>query len=236
MAPSLRAFQSPLEASQHERQAIARLTLAFIAVSFAVHWLIGAAYHPFRLAEPPAPQPTQFVTIDHFWTPTPSPPVTRTPTPAPAKDVDSTPRPSTQVIKPVESPPITRPQPTDPGGVPQPLGSATPAGVGPTDTSQLPPASPAAEPTFAPCRIVRKVEPQYPDIVKAGGFQGTVAVVLTIGPNGEALSVRVGESSGNRALDDAAVAAARASTYWCPPAAGREAELYQVIYRFVLDQ
>ena len=102
--------------------------------------------------------------------------------------------------------------------------------------SSGPPTTAEPEQTFAPCRIVRKVEPLYPDVVKHESVQGVASVIILIGPNGEALSARIGESSGSRALDDAALAAARASSYQCPPATGRQAELYQVIYQFSLDQ
>ncbi len=232
MAPSLRASVSPLESSQRERKSIAKLTLAFIAISVLVHWLIGAAYQPKRIVITAEPRETTLVITRETPTPTPEP-STPTPTPAPARHVDSTPQPGLRAPKILVSPPVTRPGSPNPGESPGPRAPASPGGTGPTDTPPLPPAS--AAPDFAPCRIVHKVEPVYPDVVKQGGYQGTVAVILSIGPNGEVLSARVGESSGNQALDDSALAAARASTYQCPPAAGREVELYQVIYRFTLD-
>lgn len=231
MAPSLRASESPLEASQRERKAIAKLTLAFICVSLAVHGLFGAVYRPLAIPVEPAPHETT-LWVGPLETPTPSPP---NPTPALAARRQSTPQPDAQSHQPRVQPPHPRPGITGVPESPGPGPTPTDGAVGPTD-GPAPTATAEPEQTFTPCRIVRKVEPQYPDFVKQSGTQGSVSIVVLIGPNGEALTARVGESSGNKALDEAALAAARASTYQCPPAAGRQAELYQVIYQFTLDQ
>jgi TonB family protein len=83
--------------------------------------------------------------------------------------------------------------------------------------------------------MLRKVQPDYPDSVKGAGIQGTTIVIVAIGPDGQVVSARVGDSSGNSTLDNAAVAAARASSYACPPTASHQTDLYQVIYVFSLD-
>lgn len=84
--------------------------------------------------------------------------------------------------------------------------------------------------------MLRKIQPDYPEFVKSAGIQGTASVIVAIGPDGQVQSARIGESSSNASLDNAALAAARASTYSCPPAQGRPGtELYQVIYQFKLD-
>ena len=235
MAPSLRASETPLEYSQRERKAIVRLTLAFIVVSLAAHWLFGAFYHPRKIVVQPEPVSTILVQTEKP-TPTPTPAPRITPTPMPTARRAETAQSNASPHPPIIRPPRIPVAPHIGDRTPGPDVVPSPGDGGSNDLASAPPGTPQPVQTFAPCRIVRKVEPQYPDIVKGSGMQGAVSIVLLIGPHGEALSARVGESSGNQALDDAALAAARASTYSCPPAAGREAELYQVVYQFILDQ
>ena len=84
--------------------------------------------------------------------------------------------------------------------------------------------------------MTRKIQPDYPDWIKSAGIQGTAIVILSMAPNGEVLSARIGDSSGNAGLDQAALNAARASAYACPAETGRGGpDLYQVIYTFRLD-
>lgn len=101
-------------------------------------------------------------------------------------------------------------------------------------------ATPDAEPTpvYAPtivvdARFVDRVTPVYPDIAREQGVQGTAIVLATIGPDGRVLSVAVDQSTGNRQLDNAAVAAARASRFAPPEIDGKPAtETYRIVYTF----
>ena len=83
--------------------------------------------------------------------------------------------------------------------------------------------------------FVHRAPLRYPEIAKDAGWQGTVMILLTIGPNGiERTSI--GSSSGYPALDRAALAAAKESTYRSPEVNGRPAiETYRIIYTFSLD-
>ena len=101
-------------------------------------------------------------------------------------------------------------------------------------------ATPDAEPTpvYAPtivvdARFVDRVTPVYPDIAREQGAQGTAIVLATIGPDGRVLSVAVDQSTGNHQLDNAAVAAARASRFAPPEIDGKPAtETYRIVYSF----
>jgi len=97
-----------------------------------------------------------------------------------------------------------------------------------------------ATPVYAPeivvdARFTREVHPDYPEVAKAQNAQGTAVVLATIGPNGNVLSARIDQSTGNRLLDSAALQAARASGFEPPKINGKAAtETYRLIYTFSL--
>ena len=103
-------------------------------------------------------------------------------------------------------------------------------------------AAPAADatPVYAPemvveARFVHQAQPDYPDIAKEQNAQGTAVVLATIGPNGNVLSTRIDQSTGNKLLDAAALAAARQSTFEPPMINGKPAtETYRLVYTFAL--
>jgi periplasmic protein TonB len=235
MAPSLHASESPSEYSKRERKAIVLLTLAFVVLSTIAHFALGALYRPLPQPHDIAPQPHESTTwgrLDRQPAPTP------TPTPPPSVRVVATTRPMPTGRPAHTRAPIAKP-PSLPGqGDKGPAsGSDAPGSPGPVaPESPQPSAPPEPAASFAPCRMTRKIQPDYPDWIKQAGIQGTAIVILSLGPNGDVLSARVGDSSGNAALDQAALAAARASGYECPPNTGRGgSDLYQVIYTFRLD-
>ncbi|HTV74705.1 MAG TPA: TonB family protein [Candidatus Acidoferrales bacterium] len=57
------------------------------------------------------------------------------------------------------------------------------------------------------------VQPEYPEIAREQGAVGTTEVQVTLDERGGVVAVAVAQSSGNKALDEAALAAARASTF-----------------------
>jgi protein TonB len=61
--------------------------------------------------------------------------------------------------------------------------------------------------------VVREVQPDYPEELREQGVQGTVTVRYTVDENGKVTGVSVERSSGNDALDDAAVRAIRRYRY-----------------------
>lgn len=58
-----------------------------------------------------------------------------------------------------------------------------------------------------------KVSPTYPQAALKAGIQGHVIVAITVGWNGRLLASSIRSSSGSTLLDDAALDAARESTY-----------------------
>ncbi len=228
MAPSPRLSITQAESSKRERKAIVLLTVAFVVLSALMHFVLGSFYHPLPTPPDAVPQPHETLIMGSLDTPPPPtpPPVAHTETPKPSAASSAAP----SRRRPV-SPPQLPPGPTAGPGIDVPP-SAPPGNTG----TPTPDESPSAAPAFGACRILRKVEPDYPDSEKQAGISGTVVVVISIAPDGQVLSARVGASSGNAALDRAAVDAAQRSTYACPHEAGRpEAELYQVVYQFRLD-
>ncbi len=120
---------------------------------------------------------------------------------------------------------------------PTPAPTATPAQVALAGL-QKPIADSA--PVYAPEMVVdakftRQIQPDYPEIAKVQNAQGTAVVLATIGPKGNVLSAHVDQSTGNRLLDGAALAAARASGFEPPKINGKPAtETYRLVYTFSL--
>jgi protein TonB len=80
------------------------------------------------------------------------------------------------------------------------------------------------------------VSPDYPSICRDEGVTGRVVVDVTIGPDGSLQYAGVGQTSGFTCLDDAALAAAKESTYDPPEVDGRPAtRTYLIVYDFTLD-
>jgi TonB family protein len=73
-------------------------------------------------------------------------------------------------------------------------------------------ASPCAQP-HVDVAVITKAEADYPDMSRLLGEVGTVTVRIRLSPTGEVLATRVYRSSGHLLLDEAALKAARASTY-----------------------
>jgi TonB family protein len=69
-------------------------------------------------------------------------------------------------------------------------------------------------------QILHKVEPVYPQIEREALHQGNAVVSVTIGPDGQVVTVAVYKSSGYPELDKAAMDAARQSTYSSPTVNG----------------
>lgn len=122
---------------------------------------------------------------------------------------------------------------TQPTTIPAPVPAAT---IAPAPSIATPDAEPT--PVYAPtivvdARFVDRVTPIYPDIAREQGAQGTAIVLATIGPDGRVLSVSVDQSTGDRQLDNAAIAAARSSRFVPPEIDGKPAtETYRIVYTF----
>lgn len=144
-----------------------------------------------------------------------------------AADLNYTNNPNASAINATAAPVAAAPAPTH-----------TPAQVAAAGPPQVPISE--ATPVYAPeivvdARFTRQVHPDYPDVAKEQNAQGTAVVLATIGPNGNVLSARIDQSTGNRLLDAAALEAARASGFEPPKVNGKPAtETYRLIYTFAI--
>ncbi|MGA0030235.1 MAG: TonB family protein, partial [Opitutales bacterium] len=74
------------------------------------------------------------------------------------------------------------------------------------------PPPPAAE-VFVPPAFRARQEPAYPERARRAGVAGVVVVRIVLAADGAVRQVEVAASSGSRLLDEAALAAARTSTF-----------------------
>lgn len=97
-------------------------------------------------------------------------------------------------------------------GVPSGQGTAPPAPPAPTAPPGTP--KPACKTPYQDATVVQQAQPEYPDSAREQGLgEVQVAVKVTIGPSGSLVNAAISQSAGNMALDQAALSAARQSTY-----------------------
>jgi len=72
--------------------------------------------------------------------------------------------------------------------------------------------APVAE-VFVPPSFLSRQEPAYPERARRAGVEGVVGVRIALAPDGSVRQVELTQSSGSRLLDEAALAAARTSTF-----------------------
>jgi periplasmic protein TonB len=224
--------------STNQRRSIAALTATFVMVSAVLHFVLGGMIRVSWVHEPAEQRPTK-VSIDTLVTPPPTP----TPTPRPSAEPSVQPLRKPQVAqrqpsiaqKALMLAPVHAPVVSATGSAPQI--TALPA----QDESQSvqPQTSPTpmdARDIIISARFIKRVGPIYPDIAIQQAAEGTVIILVTIGPDGTAGDVRVWQSSGIAALDRAALQAAEQSTYAPPEVNGEPAtQTYRIIYTFYLN-
>jgi protein TonB len=108
-------------------------------------------------------------------------------------------------LPPAEVPLATAPVAASPAVV-APVVAAEPNGV-----SVAPPV-PVVE-VFVPPAFRARQEPAYPERARRAGVAGTVSVRIVLAADGTVRQVELTASSGSRLLDEAALEAARASTF-----------------------
>jgi TonB family protein len=97
---------------------------------------------------------------------------------------------------------------TDPSAELSPVPGPTMLAAGPVALAAAPPAA-----LFIPPAFVERVEPLYPERARRAGVEGVATVRLQLDPTGAVVAVELVQASGSRLLDDAALAAARASRF-----------------------
>ncbi|HEY5095986.1 MAG TPA: energy transducer TonB [Candidatus Eremiobacteraceae bacterium] len=226
--------------SKREKYSLAMFSVGFVAFSCVVHLMAGSMGYSFvpRFTVEPTPSPPPFYLLPSARrTPKPTPTPHATPTPPPPPKV-------TQPRVPAVHPPniVVRPNrtvgPTEPPDV-QP----TPGVVEPSAPPVVPSAAPVATSTPSGPVVIRdstfkyKAPLEYPLYEIQARIEGTVVVLVTIGPDGNVLSASVSTTSGNAHLDEAALKAARASSYTSYYVGGVAVEQqYLIVYEFRLDE
>lgn len=71
----------------------------------------------------------------------------------------------------------------------------------------------ASAPIFVPPQFRVRTEPAYPERARRAGAEGVVGVRIVLAANGSVRQVELTQSSGSRLLDEAALTAARASSF-----------------------
>ena len=165
--------------------------------------------------------------------PTPTPPPPTPPpktTPPPVKQTNPPPQPKLKI-----SPPKTtsksnttsseqryiapavgsengNPKGTVESAPPAPANTAAPATPGQPATP-APTLKPTCANPNADANATNPVTPDYPEIAKAQGVEGTTQIAVALDASGNVLSATVHKSAGNAALDNAAISAAKQSKY-----------------------
>jgi TonB family protein len=195
-----------------------------IILSLVIHLAVGA-FLP-NLANQHENTEVEKVSMTHkikVRVPTPPPKPTPTPPPTPTPNPQNTPPPK----KPVEQPKplkvnlvhtttntaggstentVSQPKTGSENGAPAGTGNATSA---PAATPKPACANPNVEAT-----VTSPVQPDYPESAKDLGLGAvSVEVEVTVGPSGNLVSASVYKSSNNMSIDQAALRAARQSTY-----------------------
>jgi periplasmic protein TonB len=162
------------------------------------------------IVKPPTPPPP---------TPTPPPPKQ---TPQPQQKPQQQPQPKLKVQPPktTSNSSSTRsteskyvaPKTGSENGVPQGQGTAAPAPPAPSAPAGTP--KPACRTPYQDATAVQAVTPDYPDAAREQGLgEVQVTVIVTISPSGSLVNATIGQGSGNMSIDQAALSAARQSTY-----------------------
>jgi TonB family protein len=186
-----------------------RFLIWALAISFGLHAVILLSFRHMTVVEArPEPTPSHITIETRIPLPTPKPPVE---TPAPAHPASS----SSHVH--ANAPHVTGGK--DPGseGPVEPIATDGPVtGIDPTGTS-----APSVEPTdpprpecstpYAPASVIDAVSPSTPE--GADEQTGTAQVKVELSATGSVVGVTIYRSAGNLFLDQAALQAARMSTY-----------------------
>jgi TonB family protein len=205
---------------------VRRIFLWGLAFSLLVHLIIGsivASYRPPRVTQPEQLTVAR-VRVISIATATPKP--TPTPSPKPA----ATPKPTATPHEAAAPPPLRlnvprasavapkmrterryiAPPRGSENGAPGATGNAARGNGSGTRGSGS--GAACANPNV-PAHVIQAVDPDYPDSAAQQHVYGTVLVAVTLADSGAVVSTIVQKSSGNEALDTAALHAAQASQY-----------------------
>jgi TonB family protein len=208
-----------------------------VAVSIGLHLAFAPLLGLYKPAQAEQPEVERFSVSRHIKVvvptpppPTPTPPPEKSsPRPAPASKVAPRPALKLNVVHTTAKngdssegergyvAPSQGSENGEPGGTaasaPPAAATAAPTAEPATPAPPTPTPRPACAIPNADARVVDKVSPEYPDSARMNGAVGEVDVKVSLSPTGAILHASVYKSSGNAALDFAALAAAKASSY-----------------------
>lgn len=184
-----------------------RFLIWALAISLSFHALILLGLRHITPAEAKAEPPATPISIEHHVPPpTPKPP-RATPQPTNVRPTAATAAvvlPKVPIAGPAQGPPVI-PQATDgPGPVPG-IATSEPSAA-PTDTPK-----PQCSVPYAPASVVDAITPTAPE--GADDQTGTAQVRVDLAASGAVVKATIYRSAGNMLLDQAALRAARSSTY-----------------------
>src|SRR5690606_28436590 len=174
---------------------------------------------------PPAPPPREMPKADPEVVPPPPPPQPEpepAPPPPPTPEPQPRPRPKPERAPPVKAPPTERsvtvpeeppvaqepaPAPAPPQPAPPPV-AAAPSPAPPAPAPAPTPAPPVAPP-ISDAAHLNNPAPVYPTRSRRLGEEGRVVLEVLILPNGRVGEIKVKQTSGYAALDEAALEAVR---------------------------
>jgi len=221
------------------RRSIVLVTAGFMGVSAALHMVVGGAAPTVRFPVASTPSvPSIVIATLQTPPPVPRPPPSPSPTPKPTQHVQQ-PKPVSRASHPRAAHVTMTPHNTIVSRTPSSLASVgsvgPPAANIPVDASPQPSTPADDRYVIVSARFEHEVRPEYPHDAFEQGEEGTVIVLLTVGPDGPS-DIRVWVSSGYASLDRAALMAAQESSYSVPEHNGEPVtETYRVIYTFSLD-
>lgn len=203
-----------------------RIIAAAVGV-FAAHAILLTAAWLHRNTPPEKPVEARSISAQ-LLAPTPiaqqvaaeSIPQPAQPKPTPHVKPKADPKPVQKVSRPTPQPVAPSPSPSP---TPPPAADAAPAPAAPSPAAAAPSAAPGparetmevSAPKNVPTLQCAFVKPDYPSISNRRGESGTAYVHFVVGVTGKIESIELQKSSGYPRLDEAALAAMRAST--CRP-------------------
>jgi protein TonB len=173
-----------------------------------------------KVPTPPPPTPTP---------PPPTPPPKATP--PPVKQTNPPPQPKLKVnppkttsqsksassvqryIAPAAGNENGNPNGTSNSAPPAPVATGIPATPAPTPIPPTPTPKPQCPNPNMEATVTNQVDPDYPDMARQQGIEGTTQVKVSLDATGAITGATVYKSAGNIQLDNAAIAAAKASKY-----------------------
>lgn len=233
---------SPIPAPQRPAERVRNFLGYAFLISFLIHLLTVPFFHlKGRSSEKPETEKVSLTKKIKVIVPTPPPPTPTPPPPTPPPKATPPPVKATNpppVAKLKITPPKTTsksnsaasenkyvaPKVGSENGVPQgnaATGAPAPVAATGVPATAAPTPVPTATPTPKPvCAVpnadastTQAVEPDYPDIARQQGAVGTTQVKVSLDATGHVTDASIAKSAGNASLDQAAIKAARASSF-----------------------